>query len=94
MQEQLPAVRPTTEGIGEQWAEVAIAMLNELRLDYAPGVLKDTDGVKAIQRLREKLSTVAPSRKRLVYNKATRKIDLVDKGGIVHREFDPPEEIG
>lgn len=50
--------------IGEKWAAVAIAMLDELRQDYAPGELKDTDGVKAIQKLRASLSETArrPSR--------------------------------
>lgn len=42
--------------IGEQWAQLAIEMLSELRQDYAPGELKETDGRKAIAWLRSKLA--------------------------------------
>lgn len=45
--------------VGQSWAKLAIAMLHELRMDYAPGALKDTDGVQAIKALRDKCAVSA-----------------------------------
>jgi len=39
-----------------EWAELACAMLSELRVDYAPGELLDGDGPKAIRRLQQRIA--------------------------------------
>ncbi|HZR03645.1 MAG TPA: hypothetical protein VFA81_10790 [Burkholderiales bacterium] len=46
------AVSSIPDSVGEAWAKLAIDMLHELRMDYAPGELKDAEGVKAIKKLR------------------------------------------
>lgn len=38
-----------------EWSNLAIAMIEELRMDYGPLELTNTDGVAAIKRLRERL---------------------------------------
>jgi hypothetical protein len=42
------------------WTELAIAMIDELRMDYPPGVLAETEGVKAIKALRRRAEKAEP----------------------------------
>lgn len=39
-------------GLRESWANLAIDMLHELRMDYAPGELPNMDGPKAVRKIR------------------------------------------
>ncbi len=36
------------------WYDVAVSMLSELRMDYAPDTLKNTDGAQAVKKLRNR----------------------------------------
>ncbi len=38
------------------WATLAIAMIDELRMDYAPGALSEIHGVRAIRKLRSQVA--------------------------------------
>jgi hypothetical protein len=48
---ELAQLRERAE-ISKRWADIAIEMINELRMDYVPGELGDLDGIKAIRKLR------------------------------------------
>jgi vacuolar-type H+-ATPase subunit I/STV1 len=51
LEEELAQLRERAE-ILKRWADIAIEMINELRMDYVPGELGDLDGIKAIRKLR------------------------------------------